>query len=72
MCLSQNLVLLLVWANALKRTTVVHVLTIISIYCTSSSGKQLERKFSEQNISAPPSYEEAVGEARSPTQSERY
>ncbi|XP_058183962.1 clathrin interactor EPSIN 2-like isoform X2 [Rhododendron vialii] len=37
----------------------------------SSSGKQLDRKFSEQNLGAPPSYEEAVGEARSPIQSER-
>ncbi|KAH7833245.1 hypothetical protein Vadar_004438 [Vaccinium darrowii] len=37
----------------------------------SSSGKQLDRKFSEQNLGAPPSYEEAVGEARSPVLSER-
>ncbi|KDP42869.1 hypothetical protein JCGZ_23811 [Jatropha curcas] len=33
-------------------------------------GRQLERKFSEQNI-APPSYEEAVSESRSPAHSER-
>lgn len=56
----------------LRRATVVHVLTIVSLSCTSSSGKQLDRKFSEQNLGAPPSYEEAVGEARSPIQSERY
>lgn len=34
-------------------------------------GRQLERKFSEQNISAPPSYEEAVGESQSPAHTER-
>lgn len=33
---------------------------------------RLERKLSEQNIGAPPSYEEAVGESRSPVHSERY
>ncbi|XP_010517871.1 PREDICTED: clathrin interactor EPSIN 2 isoform X2 [Camelina sativa] len=32
---------------------------------------RLERKFSEQNIGAPPSYEEAVNESRSPVYSER-
>jgi len=33
---------------------------------------RLERKISEQNIGvAPPSYEEAVGESRSPVRSER-
>lgn len=33
---------------------------------------RLERKISEQNIgAAPPSYEEAVGESRSPVRSER-
>ncbi|KAF8087100.1 hypothetical protein N665_0600s0046 [Sinapis alba] len=32
---------------------------------------QLQRKFSEQNIGAPPSYEEAVSESRSPVYSER-
>ncbi|XP_018439786.2 clathrin interactor EPSIN 2 [Raphanus sativus] len=31
----------------------------------------LQRKFSEQNIGAPPSYEEAVSESRSPVYSER-
>ncbi|KAK9714212.1 hypothetical protein RND81_06G079600 [Saponaria officinalis] len=35
-----------------------------------SSGP-LERKFSEQNIGAPPSYEDVVGVSRSPTYSER-
>ncbi|XP_010525787.1 PREDICTED: clathrin interactor EPSIN 2 [Tarenaya hassleriana] len=34
-------------------------------------GRRLERKFSEQNIGAPPSYEEAVSESRSPVHSER-
>nr|KYP65063.1 Epsin-2 [Cajanus cajan] len=33
---------------------------------------RLERKLSEQNAAAPPSYEEAVGESRSPVHSERY
>lgn len=37
----------------------------------SVSGKGLERKISEQNLNAPPSYEEAVGEARSSVHSER-
>ncbi|KAH7573389.1 hypothetical protein JRO89_XS03G0137700 [Xanthoceras sorbifolium] len=37
----------------------------------SVEGRQLERKFSEQNIGAPPSYEEALSESRSPSQSER-
>ncbi|CAJ1846420.1 unnamed protein product [Sphenostylis stenocarpa] len=32
---------------------------------------RLERKISEQNAGAPPSYEEAVGESRSPVHSER-
>ncbi|KAK4354930.1 hypothetical protein RND71_027124 [Anisodus tanguticus] len=35
------------------------------------SSRPLERRFSEQNLSAPPSYEEAVGASRSPTHSER-
>lgn len=34
-------------------------------------GRPIERKFSEQNIGAPPSYEEAVGVSRSPTYSDR-
>jgi len=33
---------------------------------------RLERKLSEQNMGAPPSYEEAVGESRSPVHSERF
>ncbi|KAF3457400.1 hypothetical protein FNV43_RR02057 [Rhamnella rubrinervis] len=37
----------------------------------SQNGRRLERKFSEQNIGAPPSYEEAVNESRSPVHSER-
>ncbi|KAK3015065.1 hypothetical protein RJ639_007035 [Escallonia herrerae] len=37
----------------------------------SVAGRRLDRKFSEQNLGAPPSYEEAVGEARSPVHSER-
>ncbi|XP_028106216.1 clathrin interactor EPSIN 3 isoform X3 [Camellia sinensis] len=37
----------------------------------SYSGKRLDRKFSEQNLGAPPSYEEALGDARSPAHSER-
>ncbi|XVF37809.1 hypothetical protein REPUB_Repub20aG0042900 [Reevesia pubescens] len=37
----------------------------------SQDGRQLERKFSEQNIGGPPSYEEAVSESRSPVHSER-
>ncbi|XP_004489132.1 clathrin interactor EPSIN 2 [Cicer arietinum] len=32
---------------------------------------RLQRKISEQNVGAPPSYEEAVGEAQSPMQGER-
>ncbi|KAL3572896.1 hypothetical protein D5086_026800 [Populus alba] len=36
-----------------------------------SIAKRLERKFSEQNISGPPSYEEALSESRSPAHSER-
>ncbi|CAK7348953.1 unnamed protein product [Dovyalis caffra] len=36
-----------------------------------SIAKRLERKFSEQNIGGPPSYEEAVSESRSPAHSER-
>ncbi|CAN0923190.1 Clathrin interactor EPSIN 2 [Linum grandiflorum] len=35
------------------------------------SARPLERKFSEQNIGAPPSYEEAVNEAGSPAHSEK-
>ncbi|KAL8171434.1 hypothetical protein V2J09_023238 [Rumex salicifolius] len=34
-------------------------------------GRPLERKFSEQNIGAPPSYEEAIGGSKSPVYSER-
>jgi len=34
--------------------------------------RSLERKFSEQHLSAPPSYEAAVGDSRSPAHSERY
>ncbi|XP_030937916.1 clathrin interactor EPSIN 2-like [Quercus lobata] len=37
----------------------------------SQEGRKLDRKFSEQNIGAPPSYEEAVSESRSPVHSER-
>ncbi|GMI78687.1 EPSIN3 [Hibiscus trionum] len=37
----------------------------------SPDGRPLERKFSEQLIGAPPSYEEAVSEAQSPVHSER-
>lgn len=37
----------------------------------TQDGRPLERKFSEQNLGAPPSYEEAVGDSRSPTYSER-
>ncbi|XP_059302868.1 clathrin interactor EPSIN 2 isoform X2 [Lycium ferocissimum] len=37
----------------------------------SVNGMQLERGFSEQNLDAPPSYEEAIGASRSPTHSER-
>ena len=33
---------------------------------------RLERKLSEQNMGAPPSYEDAVGESRSPLPNERY
>ncbi|VFQ64853.1 unnamed protein product [Cuscuta campestris] len=40
-------------------------------YSSSASGGGLDRKYSEQNISAPPSYEEAVGAAQSPTPIER-
>ncbi|XP_044499807.1 clathrin interactor EPSIN 2-like [Mangifera indica] len=36
-----------------------------------SSNRQLERNFSEQNIGAPPSYEEAFSESRSPARSDR-
>ncbi|GAB4834159.1 hypothetical protein Ancab_032423 [Ancistrocladus abbreviatus] len=35
------------------------------------SSRGLERKFSEQNLGAPPSYKEAVGGSRSPAYSER-
>lgn len=34
--------------------------------------RRLERKFSEQNIGAPPSYEETLSDARSPVQDERF
>ncbi|POO03412.1 ENTH domain containing protein [Trema orientale] len=37
----------------------------------SQDGRRLDRKFSEQNIGAPPSYEEAISESRSPVHSER-
>ncbi|OVA11382.1 Epsin domain [Macleaya cordata] len=37
----------------------------------SQDERRLERKFSEQNIGAPPSYEEAVSDARSPVHDER-
>uniref|UniRef100_A0A2P2MFY9 Epsin-2 n=1 Tax=Rhizophora mucronata TaxID=61149 RepID=A0A2P2MFY9_RHIMU len=37
----------------------------------SLDGRRLERKFSEQNIGAPPCYEEAVGDSRSPAYGER-
>ncbi|XP_027164553.1 clathrin interactor EPSIN 2-like isoform X3 [Coffea eugenioides] len=37
----------------------------------SYGGRHLERKYSEQNLSAPPSYEEAVSVGRSPTHSDR-
>lgn len=46
-----------------------------TIYCMTNVkpvGRRLDRKFSEQNIGAPPSYEEAVSESRSPVHSERY
>ncbi|KAM7256618.1 hypothetical protein ACFE04_012359 [Oxalis oulophora] len=36
-----------------------------------SSSRRLERKFSEQNIGAPPSYEDAVGDSQSQVQQER-
>ena len=34
--------------------------------------RQLERKFSEQNLDAPPSYEEAVADVQSPVHDERF
>ncbi|KAJ8444810.1 hypothetical protein Cgig2_034045 [Carnegiea gigantea] len=34
-------------------------------------GRPLERKFSEQNLGGPPSYEEAVGDSKTPTYDER-
>lgn len=37
----------------------------------SQDGRKLDRKFSEQNLGAPPSYEEAVSDARSPVQDEK-
>ncbi|KAL3507146.1 hypothetical protein ACH5RR_032528 [Cinchona calisaya] len=37
----------------------------------SIAGMRLERKYSEQNLGAPPSYEEAVSVGRSPTYSDR-
>lgn len=42
------------------------------VRCVGSFCRTIERKFSEQNIGAPPSYEEAVGVSRSPTYSDRY
>lgn len=36
-----------------------------------SDGRPIERKFSEQNLGAPPSYEEAVGVSGTPTYSDR-
>ncbi|CAO2820533.1 unnamed protein product [Amaranthus hypochondriacus] len=36
-----------------------------------NDGRPIERKFSEQNLGAPPSYEEAVGVSRSPAFSDR-
>lgn len=38
----------------------------------ATSDRRLDRKYSEQNIGAPPSYEEAVSNSRSPVHSERY
>lgn len=43
---------------------------LVSFLCCTC--RRIERKFSEQNIGAPPSYEEAVSESRSPARSERY
>ncbi|KAL2485408.1 Clathrin interactor EPSIN 2 [Abeliophyllum distichum] len=37
----------------------------------STVGRKIDRKYSEQNLNAPPSYEDAVNGARSPTYSER-
>ncbi|CAI9778233.1 unnamed protein product [Fraxinus pennsylvanica] len=37
----------------------------------STTARPFDRKYSEQNLNAPPSYEEAVNGARSPTYSER-
>ncbi|CAA2971081.1 Hypothetical predicted protein [Olea europaea subsp. europaea] len=37
----------------------------------STMGRPFDRKYSEQNLNAPPSYEEAVNGGRSPTYSER-
>uniref|UniRef100_A0A0V0IVN3 Putative clathrin interactor EPSIN 2-like n=1 Tax=Solanum chacoense TaxID=4108 RepID=A0A0V0IVN3_SOLCH len=37
----------------------------------SVNGMQHERRFSEQNLDLPPSYEESIGASQSPTQSER-
>lgn len=37
-----------------------------------SFSRPLERKFSEQNIGAPPSYEEAVSESGNTVPSQRY
>ena len=34
--------------------------------------RRLEQKFSEQNLDAPPSYEEAVADVQSPVHDERY
>ncbi|XP_031404659.1 clathrin interactor EPSIN 2-like [Punica granatum] len=38
---------------------------------SSRGERKLDRKFSEQNLGAPPSYEEAVSESRSPSLNER-
>lgn len=37
----------------------------------AQDGRSLQRKYSEQNLSVPPSYEEAVGDSGSPAHSER-
>uniref|UniRef100_M0ZZZ0 Epsin, N-terminal; ENTH/VHS n=1 Tax=Solanum tuberosum TaxID=4113 RepID=M0ZZZ0_SOLTU len=43
----------------------------VYIFDSTVVSRPLERRFSEQNLSAPPSYEEAVGGSHSPTHSER-
>ncbi|KAK4733003.1 hypothetical protein R3W88_025991 [Solanum pinnatisectum] len=40
-------------------------------YSPSVNGMQHERRFSEQNLDLPPSYEESIGASQSPTHSER-